>query len=145
MADYTLTSANVVFSSAAVKIPVTFGETIAGAGVALYRHATDLDALGNGKVYKADANAATPAYVLAGVSCGGGSAGQFGYMCVSDPDYTHGLATPAAGQIGILSATAGAFAPSADGASGYFTQVAMVMKSATKAVLAIVNGTAAIP
>ena len=135
MADYSLTSASVAFSSAAVFIPVTLGATIAGAGQTLYRDTADLDSKGNGKVKLFDANAASPAFVLAGISTGAGVAGQPGWMCVSDPVYTHGLAAVTKGDLIIGSATAGGLAPSGDLASGWYGNVVMAAISSTTAVL----------
>jgi hypothetical protein len=137
MADYTLTPANVLASTQATTIFGTAGAALT-AGQPLYQDTADLDASGRGKWKLADANGASATIkTMAGVALHAAASGQPVRIALGDPDYTHGLTTVAAGDIVILSATAGAFAPAADLATGMRANVALVATSATKGVLRI--------
>lgn len=113
MADATITAANVVPSASATLVKVTFGEAVTQ-GQPVYKKASD------GLYYKADGNDSTKIPV-AGIACSAVSANQPGVICTDDPAFTPGF-TIAAGDVYILSATAGGVAPVADYATGsYFT------------------------
>jgi hypothetical protein len=139
MADYTLTSSAVVPSDTATLKNYTAGATIL-AGQPLYSDATALDARNLGKVKPADANGSLATSTLVGIAASSASSGQPVRVITADSDYTHGLTTVVAGQIIVVSATAGGLAPASDMASGMFPAVAMITTSATKAVVSIVNG-----
>lgn len=137
MADLTVTAANVLASTQAQPILGTAGATVT-AGQVGYRDDSDLDSYGRGKWKLADANGGSTAIKTAqGIFLNGAASGQPVRLCDSDPDFTHGLTGVVAGDIIILSATAGALAPAADLASGMRANVVMVATSATKAVLRI--------
>lgn len=142
MADKTLTPANVILSSAAVCSVGIAGATIT-AGQPVYRDTADLDTYGQGKLKLADANVAAPVCTVAGIAAHGASAGQPLKFAVSDSAFTHGLTTVAAGDVLVLSATAGGIAPAADIASGMYPVVLLVATSATQGILSITNGTVA--
>lgn len=139
MANYTLTAASVLASATAQKKLAVAGATIT-AGQAIY-----LDASDSNKAKLADANVSAAVAALAGIALNGASAGQPISYVEADDDFTHGLTTVAAGDIIILSATAGAFCPAADLASASYPVVAMVATSATKARLRITVGLAVKP
>lgn len=137
MADYTVTAANVLASGTATKTTGVAGTTIT-AGQALYADASD-----SNKLKLADANASSAAATLVGIALHAALAGQPITYATADDDFTHGLTTVAASDVIILSGTAGALAPVADLASGWFPVVAMVAKSATKAHFRITQGSVA--
>lgn len=143
MANYDLNSALVRASTNATKKNGVAGATIA-AGQPLY-----LDPADNS--YKLlDTNGASPLYKFAGMALNSAAAGQPVSVVSEDPNYTHGLtlsgggAVPV-GAIVIASATAGALAPVGDLASGYYTTVIGVTKTATTMVLKGVSAEVAVP
>jgi hypothetical protein len=140
MADKSLTPASVVPSANATLIYGTYGATVT-AGQAVYADATALDSLGRAKFKLADNNASAATAAMQGIAVNGGSDGQPATICQADPVFTHGLATVAAGDVLVLSATAGGIAPVADLATGNYPVVAMVGLGATTAVLKITAGT----
>lgn len=142
MADYTLTSSSVAPSSSAKKFLYTAGATI-GAGQPCYLDNADLDANSRPKAKLADANASATTAAVRGIAANSASAGQPIYLITEDDDYTHGLASPAVGDVVVLSATAGGLAPASDVASGWRPVVLMVPISSTKAIVRIVAGTVA--
>jgi len=142
MPDYTLTAANVQPSIAAVRSVRIAGATIL-AGQPLYFDSADLDTDGRAKAKPADANASAATASVQAIAGNSAASGQRVDCIESDSDFTHGLTTVAAGDIIILSATAGAQCPSADLGSGHFPVVLQVAKSATKSVLRITAGTVA--
>ena len=142
MADLTLTSSSVLASTGARRTLHTAGATIA-AGQPCYLDSADLDSNNKPKAKLADANASAATAAVEGIAINSASAGQPIYLVSEDDDFTHGLATVAAGDVVVLSANAGGLAPVADIASGWRPVVLMVPTSATKAVLSIVAGTAA--
>lgn len=137
MADLSVTAANVLASTQASVFSGTAGASIT-AMQPLYKDTDDLDSFGNPKLKLADANGASTAVkTVAGVSLHAAASGQPIKWTNSDPDFTHGLSGVVAGDVVILSATAGAVAPVADLASGMRTNVVLVATSATKGVLRI--------
>jgi hypothetical protein len=135
MAAYTVTSANVLKGANAQTATGIAGEAIATAGLPLFIDASDSD-----KLKLADANASLAASTVAGVSLHPTGAGQPITYVTDDDDFTHGLTTVAIADIIVVGATPGALHPSADLASGWFPQVVMIAKSATKAVLKLSAG-----
>lgn len=144
MANYTLTAASVKHSTSAGFTTYTAGETMT-AGQPLYADSTALDDTGKPKAKLADANASASTALVIGVSANGASDGQPVRVVSSDPDFTHGLATVTAGDIIIVSATAGALAPSSDMATGMYPSIVMIATSATKATVSMLSGTTAKP
>lgn len=137
MADYSVTASSVLASGTGTKVTGTAGATLT-AGQSLYADASD-----SNKLKLADANASLATATLAGIALHGATSGQPITYCTADDDFTHGLSGVAAGDIIILSATAGALAPAADLATGMFPVVAMVAKSSTKAHFRITQGSVA--
>ncbi len=146
MADYSLTSSAALASSTATLVQYTAGATLAG-GQPVYSDSTDLDSQfrQRGKAKLADANASAATSVIVGIAASSASSGQPVFVITADTDYTHGLTGVTAGDIIILSATAGGLAPAADLATGMYPNVVMIATSATKAKLVLANGTAAKP
>ena len=142
MADPSLTSSAVIPSDGATLENYTAGATIA-AGQPVYADATALDAKRKGKAKPADANASAATALVVGIAASSASAGQPVRVITADADYTHGLTGVVAGDIIILSATAGGLAPAGDMASGMRPSVVMLATSSTKAILVFANGTAA--
>jgi hypothetical protein len=115
MADLSITAANVIASSNKTVIRGTAGATIT-AGMPLYLDSTD------GKYKPADANGANDATRVRGIAAHGASDGQPIELVAEDPSFTPGC-TVAAGDVLIVSATAGGVAPAADAAQGWFVTV----------------------
>ena len=136
MANYTVTPGSVVPSSGAVQSKAISGATIT-AGQPIY-----IDSSDSNKAKLADANASA---VTRGIAVCSASAGQPIFYVSEDADFTHGITSPTVGDIVIVSATAGALCPSSDMATGMYPSVVMTITSSTKAVLRILNGTAAKP
>lgn len=140
MADLSVTAANVIASGSAVKSFGIAGEAIT-AGQAIYKNTAD-----NNKLYKADCTTAAKA-VCCGIALNGGSAGQQIDYVIEDPDFTPGatlsLSVAAVDGVYILS-TAGGICPSVDAAASDYPVVLFVAKSASKAVMKIAAGTAAL-
>ena len=143
MADLSITAANVQ-KGANAKLPLRriAGATIT-AGQAVYEDSTD-----SGKVKPADANASAATAVCVGIALNGAANGQPVEVNWDDDDFTPGatLSLSAAADSGVyvLSGTAGGIAPMDDLASGMYPVILMVAKSASKAVLKIVRGSAAL-
>ncbi len=117
MADYTVTAANVVASTQAIRFPgpqttggVCVALTACTAGQPVYQDATTL------KFAPADADQATK-YNIAGISEQTAAAGQPITIVISDPAFTPGITTLATGDIPCLSTTAGGIAPHGDTSS----------------------------
>jgi hypothetical protein len=142
MANYTITAANVVPSATATLASYTSGASIS-AGQPVYLDTSDLDAAQRPKAKLADANDTLLTATVAGLAVNTASAGQIVNICTSDNAFTHGLSSAAAGDVVVLSSTAGALAPAADIASGWRPSVVLVVTSATQGILRITNGTAA--
>lgn len=140
MADISVTAANVLAGANAKTDSGTAGATIT-AGQTLYRDSTD-----SNKLKLADSNASAATATCVGIALHGASSGQPLKFVYEDDDFTPGgtLSLSGAGDDGVyvLSGTAGAFAPVADLAAGMYPVILMVAKSATKAKLKIINGTA---
>lgn len=129
MSAYTLTSASAKPSTRAqYRGPFIAGAAI-GAGQPCYVDASNLAQL-------SDANLAA-AVEVTGLAASSVATGQPVLLNYDDPDYTHGLATVAAGDIVVLGATAGDLCPASDLTAGWYTTVVMIATSATKAVLKI--------
>jgi len=135
-ADISVTAGNVVASSSAKKTTGVAGETIT-AGQVLYI-STD------GKMYKADANAAG-ATTVAGIALGGASANQPVTYAVEDAGGINLGATLTVGLIYTLSATAGGICPSADLTSGDYPTVLCIAKTASACVMKPFGGGVAKP
>lgn len=114
-ADLTITAANVVPAATAIFDRQNAGATIT-AGQSLYSDATD-----SNKMKLADANASASTAAAIGISVHAALAGQpISYITGGDL----GLgAILTAGLIYVVSATAGAIAPAADLASGWYTTI----------------------
>lgn len=99
-----------------------------------------LDAASNTfKLADSDASAST-SQVL-GYAANSAAVGQFLVVITEDDDYTPGATLSTSAPIYVVSATAGAIAPSADITTGYYAAVVMIAKSTTKAAFKIVRGT----
>ena len=126
MADYSITAANVLASSRALKKTGVAGAAIT-AGQPLYEDAAD------GKKLKlADANDTELKAEVVGIALHAAAAGQPVSYVYQDDDFTPGT-TLAVGAILVLSGTAGGIAPSSDLATGMRTTLLGVAKSTTKA------------
>jgi hypothetical protein len=136
MANISITAASVLASASASKRTYTAGATIT-AGQPVYFDSAA------GTVKLAGATTA-PLAAVVGIAINGASAGQPITVAATDADFTAG-GTLVAGQIYVLSATAGSIAPVADLTTGNFRTVLGVAKSTTKLVLATVAGGVAGP
>lgn len=119
MADYTLTAANVIASSSAIRYMtpgispfeikgdaqrayprvLLAGETIT-AGMPVYQNSSTY------AIWKCDANGSDPAYKVVGIAENGASAGQPISVVESDPYFTPGIVM-AIGDVVVTSPTAG--------------------------------------
>lgn len=86
-----------------------------------------------GKLVLADADDAT-LYNVVGISAAGAAAGQICSVVVSSDDMTLGATLSMVAPVYVLSATAGAIAPSADIAAGMYPVPVLVAYSTTKCV-----------
>lgn len=140
---YTITAANIKPSTNASLEAVTGGEAIS-AGNAVYRDAT------LGKWYKSDANTTTPVSGggtspqtvegIAVAACAGDGCSLV--VCRSDSALDIGATSTdvmAAGEVGVLSATAGAIQPN-PASSGSKTVVVWIANSATQVNLVFKSG-----
>lgn len=143
MAAYAQTASLVIPSLDADYTDCTAGETIA-AGMPCYLDSTALDERNLPKAKMADANLSATAAAAIGLAVNSASDGQPLRLVTSDPDFTHGLTGAVAGAVVVCGATAGALHPVADLTTGWYPSVVMVVTSATKSVVGIVNGSAAI-
>lgn len=136
MANKTITPANFIPSDRANYLPrVTWGESVTQ-GQPVYKNA-------DGRHYLADANDEDKLPVL-GVAATAGAIGQPGLVVSSDPECTPGFAI-AAGEVVIVSATAGEVAPVGDAASGDYVSILYVGIGSNKAALSITSSTAPVP
>lgn len=138
MPDLVITPANVLASGNAKLRRGVAGATIT-AGQTLYEDPTD-----NNRLKLADADGSATTANVAGVALHGAAAGQPITFTDEDDDFTPS-ATMTPGGIYVLSGTAGGIAPVADLASGDFTSVLMVAKSATRAILRTINSGVQVP
>ena len=138
MAAYTPTASSVVPSAQAKYLSPRPAGAAIDAGEPVYLDANNVWQL-------SDADAAAPANRVDGIAPASAAAGQPLAPVYDDPDFTHGLATVAAGDVIVVGSTAGALHPSSDLASGWVPLIVGVAKSATKSQLKIINGTNAIP
>ena len=127
MADLSITAASFVPGANAKFRQGVAGETITQ-GQTLYLKASD------NRLWKADANASAEASLIVGLAANAASAGQPVDYVFEDDDLTVG-ATLTTTSVYIASATAGAIAPSADAATGWYLTTLFLPKSTTKAVL----------
>jgi hypothetical protein len=138
MANLAITAANVLASATAIR-----GSGIAGAAITagqpLYADATD-----SNKLKPADANVSAATANVVGIALNNAAAGQPVSYVVRDSNFVSG-GMMTVGAVYALSATAGSMNPVADQASGDFSTVVMVAKSATVAVLAPIVSGAALP
>jgi hypothetical protein len=128
MADLSITAANVATVTGGSTSSGTAGVTIT-AGQLVY-----LDSVSS-TIKLADANASITAADCVGVALHGSLAGQ-PIVYQTGGDYTTG-GTNTVGEVYVVSATAGGIAPRADLASGWYTKVWMIAKTA--AIATIVN------
>lgn len=137
MANISITAGSVVRGANAKTAFGIAGATITAGQPLYYDSATSTLKL-------ADANVSTTLANVVGIALGGYSSGQKVEYVIEDDDFTPGatlsLATPDFG-VYVLSATAGAIAPHSDLAAAMYPVVLFVAKSATKAILKIINGT----
>lgn len=145
MANKSVTAASVIASATATKVTGIAGATLTQ-GQLVYQDTNDSN---RWKLADADASSAAAAISngvsVIGYTLSAASAGQPVTVLTQDDDLTHGLATVTAGEVLILSATAGAVAPVSDLGSGMFPHVVMIAKSATKAIFRPVAGSVAVP
>lgn len=126
MADISLTAANIVPSTRAVRVPGTAGATIA-AGQLVYKDASD-----SNKWKLADGNSATAAVrAVEGIAVNSASAGQPITIVTSDPDLAVGTHGVTIGEPLFLSNTPGGIMPYADLASGNYTAHVAQAKTST--------------
>ena len=113
MADFVVTPANVLASGP----NATIGRGVAGASITagqwLYQDPAD------GTYKPGSANGASPLYKFAGIAQHSSFAGQPIQFVVQDPAFQPGFPV-AAGDTLITSSAAGAIAPEADNASGWY-------------------------
>lgn len=138
MANLAITAANVLASATAIRGAGIAGATIT-AGQPLYADASD-----SNKLKPADANVSAATAAVVGIALNGGAAGQPINYVVSDPNFISGGAM-AVGTVYAVSATAGSMNPVADQATGDFSTVCMIAKTASGAVLAPIVSGVAIP
>lgn len=129
MADIAVTAASVVTDANPVTEDGTAGATIT-AGQLVYKDASD-----SNKWKLADTNLSAAAADSYGVALASASPGQPLRVQISG-DYNAG-ATLTVGSVYVVSATAGGIAPVADLATGHFTKIWGVAKTA--AIMAIIN------
>lgn len=145
-APLSVTAGSVVFSANGLShmIQGTAGATIT-VGQYVY-----LDSTTN--TYKlADSNASAATAAVIGVAATGGASGQPILVCTEDNDFTPGatlsISVAASSGVYCLAAAAGSVKPLTaltDMASGEYPVIVFVAKSATKAILKPVTGTAAL-
>lgn len=134
MADVIITAANVVAGSGATFKDATSGATIT-AGQTCYQDATDGD-----KWKLADGNASLATSTVVGIATHASLSGQ-PLRCQTGGEITIG-GTITVGGVYVQSATAGGIAPVADLASGNFTTVLGIGKTA--AIMTLVMRTAGV-
>lgn len=133
MTDVTVTAASVIAGSGARRIrkAIDTGVTVT-AGQAVYVDAT------SGKLKLADADVLASA-AAAGIAENGGGAGQWISVIYEDDDFTAG-GTLVVGETYVVSTTAGGIAPIGDLASGDFTTILGIAKTAAKLNLRLFAG-----
>ena len=135
MAAYSITAANVLASSQAIKdTSHNYGTTVTQ-GQPVYLDVNGLYQLSN------TLTSATTAQ-CSGIALNAGSPNQPANVCLSDVAFTPGF-TLASGVPVVCGSTAGALNPVSDLATGWFTTVVMVPISTTQAILKPVAGGAA--
>jgi hypothetical protein len=137
MADLTITAANVLAGSGAQFSTGTAGATVT-AGQPVYQDATD-----SNKWKPADGNASLAAATVIGIALHASLAGQ-PLKVQTLGDITIG-ATVTVGGVYVLSATAGGIAPVADLASGNFTFIIGIGKTASVMTLVMKTAGVAVP
>ena len=136
--DLSVTAANVLASSSAVKERGVAGATIT-AGQTLY-----IDTSDSNKLKLADCDSATAAVRnCAGIALNGAAAGQPVEYVIEDPSFTPG-GTLTVGTTYVLSDTAGGIMPHADLESGDYPTVLFIATTTALAVMKMVKGTVAI-
>lgn len=141
MADLSVTPASVGPVSGTPN-DTQFGEGTAGATI-LAGQTIYIDTANSNVIKLADANAASPAYVVAGVAMHGASAGQ-PIKYAKAGKYTAG-GTIVVGTVYVQSATAGGICPAADLASGHFTTVIGIGETAAYLRLVLATAGVAVP
>jgi hypothetical protein len=131
MADFTVTAANVLASTAASKTTGTAGATIT-AGDTLARD-------DDGTIKLHDANAATPLNSCKGVALHASLAGQPITYATRDPNFQPGYSGMVAGDAIICSANPGKSCPDTDKATGWWVTELGRAIDATHYKLAIVE------
>ena len=143
MADYSLTSANVLASGTAVKTTGVAGETIVAGNFVTQ----DPTAGNKWIILDGQGGMDAPTNPL-GVALNSASDGQPLSVAASDEDFAHGLTGVAAGHVIVASPNnPGALAPVSEiiGIAEIYPIVVMIATSATKAKLAPFAGLARIP
>jgi hypothetical protein len=123
MSDIVVTPANVIASTAANKIQVTFGEAVV-AGALCYQNPTD-------KKYYNSIGTNSAAMPVKGIAFDGGAAGQPGFLITFDPDLAIGTHGAGVGIPLFASANAGKVCPFADLATGNLTTCIGVTNDST--------------
>ena len=135
--DLSITAANVI-PGARAKPPLygTAGVAITQ-GQLLYFDST------SGTYKLADANASATTAAVVGYAANAASTGQLVAVITEDDDMTVGATLSMTAPVYVLSANAGAIAPSADLTTGWYPAVVLIAKSTTKASFKIIKGPAA--
>lgn len=136
MADISVTASSVLKSTNAATSRGIAGSAIT-AGQTLY-----IDTADSNKLKPADANGASPLYVVAGIALHAAATGQpIEYQ--TDGNLTFN-AVLTAGTIYVQSATAGGIAPAADLASGHHVTILGVATSTTNLEMCLTNTAATV-
>ncbi len=150
MADYTVTAANVLASTSAIRLPPNLitptaqtltsfrpGVNIAGASITagqpVYQHPA------TGDFWPADANGASPLYKVIGIAENSAAAGQPLNIVTDDPFFTPGITTLLIGDIVIASSTVGGVTEAGSKTAGDKVTVLGVAYSTTQMVLKIIR------
>lgn len=132
MAALTITPANVLASTGALRGSGIAGETIAQ-GEVVYKDATD-----SGKIKLADANVSAAAATVRGIAECAASAGQPIFYATEDAAFTPG-ATLEVGEVYVLGNTPGELVPVADLTTGDYSSTVLVASSTSQGILKISN------
>ncbi len=128
MAAISITAANVVPSADASIVHGKKALSTITAGQPLYKTAAGLMA-------PADANGASPLYVVEGIACNGAAAGQPVSYVTDDPALQIAASGLTPGDTLILGATPGDICPDTDCVTGWFKTILGVVRTTTTIVL----------
>lgn len=144
MSDISVTAANVAqyAGSGVVTEDVTAGASVT-AGQPVYLDTADQDAAGNGMAKAADADLSALAATVRGIALHAASRGQ--PLKIQKAGDINPGGTVAVGTIYVASATAGGISPHGSLATGMYTSIIGIGKTASKIGLAINNSGVAVP